>query len=143
MSTQITKDPPSLAYPMYLSPPNFCYQRTSRSHIFFNFPNPAIHSIVSAKPHWLFLANPQSFSNSKTLSTLWKWVGCVWIQISSQGMTMGEGRKRDYNDFSLRMSSSLSKRWMFVVENLSRVFLSEWPLYTFVGNEGIYSIGKG
>ena len=58
-------------------------------------------------------------------------------------MTMGEGRQRDYNDFSLRMSSSLSKRWMFVVENLSRVFLSEWPLYTFVGNEGIYSIGKG
>ena len=33
------------------------------------------------------------------------------------------------NDFSLRMSSSLSKRWVCcVVENLSRVFLSEWPL---------------
>ena len=42
---------------------------------------------------------------------------------------MGEGRRRCYNDFSLRMSSSLSKRWVcYVVENLSRVFLSEWPL---------------
>ena len=30
-----------------------------------------------------------------------------------------------------------------VVENLSRVFLSEWPPYTFVGNEGIYSMGEG
>ena len=51
------------------------------------------------------------------------------VQISSQGMIMGEGRRRGYNDFSLRMSSSLSKRWVcYVVENLSRVFLSEWPL---------------
>ena len=44
-------------------------------------------------------------------------------------MTMGEGRRRGYNDFSLRMSSSLSKRWVcYVVENLCRVFLSEQPL---------------
>ena len=40
---------------------------------------------------------------------------------------MGKGRRRGYNDFSLRMSSSLSKRWVCVVENLSRVFLSELP----------------
>ena len=44
-------------------------------------------------------------------------------------MIMGEGRRRGYNDFSLRVSSSLSKRWVcYVVENLSRIFLSEWPL---------------
>ena len=42
-------------------------------------------------------------------------------------MIMGEGRRRGYNDFSLRMSSSLSKRWVCVVENLSRVFLSKQP----------------
>ena len=42
-------------------------------------------------------------------------------------MIMGEGRRRGYNDFSLRISSFLSKRWVCVVENLSRVFLSEWP----------------
>ena len=46
---------------------------------------------------------------------------------------MGEGRRRGYNDFSLRMSNSLSKTWVCVVENLSRVFLSEWPhLYLWV-----------
>ena len=43
-------------------------------------------------------------------------------------MIMGEGRRRGYNDFSLRMSSSLCKRRVCVVENLSRVFLSEWLL---------------
>ena len=57
-------------------------------------------------------------------------------------MIMGEGRRRGYNDFSLRMSSSLSKRWVCVVENLSRVFLSEIASLTFVGNEGIYSMGE-
>ena len=42
---------------------------------------------------------------------------------------MGEGRRRDYNDFSLKMSSFLSKRWVCCgIENLSRVFLSKWPL---------------
>ena len=38
-------------------------------------------------------------------------------------MTMGEGRRRGYNDFLLRMSSSISKRWVCVVENLSRVYI--------------------
>ena len=44
-------------------------------------------------------------------------------------MTIEEGRRIGYNDFSLRMSNSLSKRWVCVcvVENISRVFLSEWP----------------
>ena len=32
---------------------------------------------------------------------------------------------------------------VYVVENLFRAFLSEWPPYTFVGNEGVYSMGKG
>ena len=57
---------------------------------------------------------------------------------------MGEGRRRCYNDFSLRMSSFLSKRWVCcVVENLSWVFLSEMACFTFVGNEGIYNMGEG
>ena len=76
----------------------------------------------------------------KTLFTFWKYVSYVWIQISFQGVTMGEGRGRGYNDFSLRMSSSLSKRWVCcVMENLFRVFF--WIVFlTFVGNEGIYIV---
>ena len=42
---------------------------------------------------------------------------------------MEEGRRRCQNDFLHRMSSSLSKTWVCcVVENLSKIFLSEWPL---------------
>ena len=44
-------------------------------------------------------------------------------------MTMGEGRRKGYNDFTLRISSSLSKRCVCcVVENLSKIFLFEQPL---------------
>ena len=57
-------------------------------------------------------------------------------------MTMGDGRRRGYNDFSLRMCSSLKKMGVCVVENLSRVF-SQMASFTFVGNEGIYSMGEG
>ena len=71
-------------------------------------------------------------------------MSCVWVQILSQGVAMGEGRRRCYNDFSLRMSSFLYKRWVCcVVENLSWVFLSEMACFTFVGNEGIYNMGEG
>ena len=111
---------------MYLNPPSSCYQQTSRSLVFTSFPDLVICPIASAKPHRLLLANPQSF------------------------MTMGEGRRRGYNDFLLRMSSSLSKRWVCcVIKNLYRVFLFELASHTFVGmrvyivwvkgNEGIYS----
>ena len=42
-------------------------------------------------------------------------------------MTVGEERRKGYNDFSLKMSSFLSKRWVCCgIENLSRVFLFEW-----------------
>ena len=121
------KIPSKPSLPNVLEPPSSCYQQTSRSHVFSSFLVPAIYSIASAKPQLRLLTNPQNFPSSKTLSTLWKSVNCVWVQISSQGMAMGEGmRRRGYNDFSLKMSSSLSKRWVCcVIENLSRVFLSE------------------
>ena len=115
---------------MYLSPLSSCYQWTSQSLVFTSYLDFAIHPIASSKPHRILLANPQSFPSSKILSTLWIGMGCVWVQNSSQGMIMGEGRRRCYNDFSLRMSSSLSLslRWVCcVVENLFRVFLSECP----------------
>ena len=113
---------------MYLNPPSSYFNKASRNRVLSSSPDPAIHSIAFAKPHRLLLAIPQSFPSFKTLSTLWIGVGCVWVQISSQGMTMREGWRKGYNDFSLRMSNFLSKRWVCVVENLFRVFFSEWPL---------------
>ena len=58
--------------------------------------------IASAKPHRLILANLQNFPSFKTLSTFWIGVDCICVQISSQCMTMGEGRRRGYNNFSLK-----------------------------------------
>ena len=118
---------------MYLNPPSSYSNKTSWNCVLSSFPDPAIHPIASVKPHRLLLENPQSFLSTKILSTLWKCVGCVWVQISSQDMSMREGRRKGYNDFSLKMSNSLSKRWVCLVENLSRVFLFEWPpLYLWV-----------
>ena len=59
------------------------------------------------------------------------------------GITMGEGKRRDYKDFSLRMSSSLSK----LVGVLYKPFLGFFSLNRLfiisVGNEGIYSMSDG
>ena len=86
-----------------------------RTFVFYSLLDPAIRPIASTKPHRLLLAIPKSFPSSRTLCTLWIGVGCAWVQISSQSMTIGEGWRRCYNDFSLRMSSSRSKRWVYVL----------------------------
>ena len=115
--------------------------RLCRTFVFSNLTNPAIRSIASTKPHQLLLAIPRSFLSSKTLSTLWIDVGCIWVQISSQILTMREGWRRGYNDFSLRMSSSFSKRWMCCVVETYLEFSLWITSFTFVGNKGIYSMG--
>ena len=111
----LTRDLPSLIYPMYLRPPSSYSNKASRNRVLSNSSDPTIRPIASTKPHQLLLAIPQSFPNSKILSTLYIGVGCVLVQISSQSMTMRERWRRGYNDFALRMSSSLSKRWMCVL----------------------------
>ena len=65
-------------------------------------------------PDCIRQASPVSFGKSPKLpklqNTLYTLKRC-WLclaQISSQGMIMGERRRRGYNDLSLRMSSSLS-----------------------------------
>ena len=62
---------------------------------------PQYRLIAFAKPYQLILASTQCFPNSKTISILWICVGCVWVQISSQGITLGEGRRQNYKDFSV------------------------------------------
>ena len=57
----MTKDPPNLVYSMYLSPPNSYYQRTSRSHVFSNFPDLAI------SPDCICQASLASFGKSPKL----------------------------------------------------------------------------
>ena len=63
-STQITKDSPNLVYPMYLSPPSSCYQRTSQSLVFTSFPDPVI------PPDYIHQASLASFGKSQMLPKL-------------------------------------------------------------------------
>ena len=119
----LAKDPPSLIYPLYLNPPSSYSDKASQNRVLSSSPDPATNSML----HLPSLASSNASQQHQKHSLHWEGVDYVWVQISSQGMIMGEGTRRDYNDFSLRMSSSLSKRWVCVVENLSRVFLSKWP----------------
>ena len=57
---------------------------------------------------------------------------------------MKEEMRRDYNDFSLRMSSSFSKRWVCVLQKTYlRFFSMNGLLKISIGSKGIYSMGKG
>ena len=58
-------------------------------------------------------------------------------------MKMGEERRRGYNDFSLRMSSSLSKDGCVCCRKPILGFSLWMTFSTFMGNEGIYSMGEG
>ena len=61
----MARDPPSLIYPIYLSPSSSYSNKVSRNRVLFSFLDPAIRPIASAKPHRLLLANPQSFPSPK------------------------------------------------------------------------------
>ena len=83
-----------LTYPMYLSPPNSCYQRTSQSYIFSNFLDPAIF------PNCIHQASPASFSKSlklpkiqNTLYTLNRYGLCLGTNFLSM-YDNGKGKKK-------------------------------------------------
>ena len=83
-------------------------------------------------PDYIRQASPASFGNSPKLPKLQN----TLYTLKMCGLCLGTNLVSRYDkDFSLRMSSSLSKRQVCVcvVENLSRVFLSEWPPYNFCG----------
>ena len=96
------RDPQNLIYSNFLSSPSSNYQWTSRNLIFTSFLDPTILLDCTAKPHHFNLAKLQCFPmNQDTLNTLFVCRFCLG-KISSQGLTMGEGRRRDYKDFTLK-----------------------------------------
>ena len=107
----LARDPLSLIYPLYLSPPISYSNKASRNYVLSKSLDPATSSML----HLPSLASSNAFQQHQKHSLHWKGVDCVWVQISSQGMIIGEGRRRGYNDFSLRMSSSLSQKDGYVL----------------------------
>ena len=73
----LAKDPQSLIYPLYLSPPSSYSNKTSQNRILSNSPDPAIHPIASAKS-WLLPMLPNSSKSS--LDTLKRCGKCLGYQ---------------------------------------------------------------
>ena len=57
------RHPPSLIYPMYLSPPSSYSNKAFRNHVLSSSPDPANHPIASAKT-WLLPMLPSSTKSS-------------------------------------------------------------------------------
>ena len=75
----LARDPPSLIYPLYLSPPSPFSNRTSQNRVLSSFPNPTIHPIASTKSRLL----PILPSNTKfSLDTLKRCGKCLAINLS-------------------------------------------------------------
>ena len=74
---RLARDPPSLIYLLYLSPPSSYSNKTSRNHVLSSFPDPAIHPIASAKS-WLLPMLPSSTKSS--LDTLQGYGKCLSYQ---------------------------------------------------------------
>ena len=73
----LARDPPSLIYPLYLSPPSSYSNKASQNHVLSSSPDPAIHPIVSAKS-WLLPMLPSSTKSS--LDTLKRCGKCLGYQ---------------------------------------------------------------
>ena len=94
----LARDPPSLIYSLYLSPPSSYSNKASQNCVLSSFSDPVTSSML----HLPSLASSNASQQHQKHLLHYKGVDCVWAQISSQGMTMGEGRRRDYNDFSIK-----------------------------------------
>ena len=87
----LARDPPSLIYSLYLSPPNSYSNKASRNCVLSNSPDPAIHLIASAKS-WLLPMLPSSTKSS--LDTLKGCGKCLGYQpLNGMEMDRQELRK--------------------------------------------------
>ena len=85
-----TRDPPSLIYPLYLSPPNSYSNKASRNPVLSSSSDPTINPIASTNPWLLFQCFPAAPNLHLTLSDgvvsvwannlsmVWKWKGRRW-----------------------------------------------------------------
>ena len=117
----LAKDPPSLIYLLYLSPPSSYSNKASRNRVLSSFPDPATSSMLHLPS--LASSNASQQLQKHLLHSENGWIVC-WVQISSQCMIMGERRRRGYNEFSLKMSSSLFKRRVCVLQKTYLGFFS-------------------
>ena len=109
----LARDPQSLIYPLFLSLPSFYSNKASRNRILSSSPDPATSSMLH--PPTLASSNASQQHQKHSLHS-----ENVWIVFG-------------YNDFSLRMSSFLSKRWVCVLQKTYLGYFSLNDLLTLYG----------
>ena len=107
----LARDPPSLIYPLYLSPPSSYSNKASWNHVLSSSPNPATSSML----HLPSLVSSNASQQLQKHSLHYERCGLCLSTNLLLRYDNGEGWRRGYNDFSLRMSSTLSKRWVCVL----------------------------
>ena len=133
------KDLSSLIYPMYLNPLNSIYQWASQSHVFTSYLNLTISSKLHPPINGFFQCFPYAPKLStlilgeinvqtKNLSRKWRW----------RGRSRGKLQRYSVDNCGYTISNSQVYSQGFLSQN----FLGKTP-YNFVGNVGLYSVGKG
>ena len=112
---------------MHLSPTSSYFNKTSRNRVLSSFSDPNTPDCIRQVSLSSFGKSPKLPKLQNTLYTLKMCELCLDTNLLSR-YDNGRMKEKRLQWFSLRMNSSLSKRWVCVVENLSRVFLFEWPL---------------
>ena len=99
--------PFGLIYLMHLSPPSFLLQQDYAKPCLLQLFGSCNKLHIASTILGIFQCFP---SSRNTLNTQNGCGQCLGTNLLSMGITTGEGRRRDYKDFSLRKSSSLSNK---------------------------------
>ena len=133
------KDLSSLIYPMYLNPLSSIYQWASQSHVFTSYLNLAISSRLHPPINGFF----QCFPYAPKLSTLI--LGEINVQtknLSRKWRWRGRSREKLQRYSVDNCGYTISNSQVYSQGFLSQNFPGKTP-YNFVGNVGLYSVGKG
>ena len=131
----LVRDPPSLIYPMYLSPPSSYSNKISRNRVLSNSPNPATSSIL----HSPSLASSNTSQQHQKHSQHFE---CVWVVFRQKSplnrYNNGKGNEKRLQRF-LSKNGQLSLISGCIVETSLRVFLSE-QLHQHMWVIGVYIV---
>ena len=124
---------------MYLNPLSSSYQQNSWTHVFTSYLDPAISSKLHPPINDFFRCFPYA---PKLLSTLRLGQVSVWTKnflrmCRWRGRSKGKLQRNGVDDCGYTISNSQVCRQGFLSQNFLRK-----TLYNFVGNEGLYSVGK-
>ena len=131
----LARDPPSIIYPICLSPPSSFSNKASRNRVFSNSPNPTTSSML----HPPSLASSNASQQHQKHSQHFE---CVWVVFRQKSplnrYNNGKGNEKRLQRF-LSKNGQLSLISGCIVETSLRVFLSE-QLHQHMWVIGVYIV---